>query len=552
MPIAHVRRRNDETRRAVHELCERLRAAGSPADVDPDEVITVLERAAGDLDHTQKLLFALFEGSIEPILLTDEQFVIVAANRAAADLYGRPVHELVGATGSDFVDPGYDPQRARTTLLSEGRLRGQAAIIGGDGKRRIIEYSASANILPDLNVSLLRDVTERVRLEEQLRQMQRLEGVGNLAAGIAHDFNNLLSVILSYASMALDGVRQGDPLRGDLEAIREAGRRATALTRQLLAFSRKQILEPRVIDLNRIVSGMEPMVRRVISEDVELTVLATRDLAHVYADANQLEQVLLNLVVNARDAMPHGGRLTIETANVELDADYAAAHVDVRPGPHVLLAVTDSGTGMDAETQRRVFEPFFTTKAKDRGSGMGLAMVFGIVRQSGGHIWLYSEPGHGTTFKIYLPSCERPLDADQPAAPAESPGGSETVLLVEDDATVRQVVTTVLRNHGYNVLDAPNGGEALLICEEYPGRIDLLLTDVVMPRMNGRKLAERLTALRPGLRVLYMSGYTDNAIVHHGVLDAGIVFLQKPITPDALLRKVREALAQPAARPRPA
>jgi two-component system cell cycle sensor histidine kinase/response regulator CckA len=391
----------------------------------------------------------------------------------------------------------------------------------------------------------IRGRTEAALLERegQLQQALKMEAVGRLAGGIAHDFNNLLSVILSYSHMLNVDARQGDPLHDGLNEIRRAAERAADLTRQLLAFSRQQVLEPKVVDLGSVVSGLDRMLRRIIGEDLQLRVMNSPNLAKVRVDPGQIEQVIVNLVVNARDAMPDGGALTVETSNIELEEGYTQQRTDVTPGSYVMVAVSDTGAGMDRATLARVFEPFFTTKPIGKGTGLGLSMVYGIVKQSGGHVWVYSEQGRGTTFKLYFPaladSVERPISL--PPRPLAR-GGTDTILLVEDSDAVRVLVRTILRRNGYHVLEARTPAEAIGISGEHRGPIQLLLTDVVMPQMSGPRLAEALLPRRAEMRVLYVSGYTDDTIVHHGVLDSSLAFLQKPFTPDSLLRKVREVL----------
>ncbi len=385
---------------------------------------------------------------------------------------------------------------------------------------------------------------EKESLREQLRQSQKMEAIGKLAGGVAHDFNNLLTVIHGYSELLINSLDQSSRFRQDVQEIMHASERASSLTRQLLAFSRKQVLQPKVLDLNAHVSNMDKMLRRMIGEDIELVTLLTRDLGRVKADPGQIEQVILNLAVNAKDAMLNGGKLTIETANAKLDENYARSRVGVIPGDYMMLSVSDTGVGMSSETRERIFEPFFTTKEKGKGTGLGLSTVYGIVQQSGGNIWVYSEPGLGTTFKIYLPRIEEGTESLRPAAfPTKPLQGSETVLLVEDEEMVRKLAYTVLQRNGYKVLEASSGDEALDVVQGRNGNpIHLIVTDVVMPGMSGRQLADRVASLRPEIRILYMSGYTDDAIVHHGVLDPGIAYIQKPFTPEALASKVRETL----------
>jgi two-component system, cell cycle sensor histidine kinase and response regulator CckA len=397
---------------------------------------------------------------------------------------------------------------------------------------------------PEFEITLVEDITERKHLEHQLLQSQKMETVGRLAGGIAHDFNNLLTVLSGYTELSLLETGENDRLKGNLEEITKATERASALTRQLLAFSRRQVMDLKVIDLNVLLKNLDKMLRRIIGEDIELRTLPAKNLGRVKTDPGQIEQVILNLAVNARDAMPKGGSLLIETTNIELDEEYARHHIGVEPGWYVMLSVTDTGCGMPPEVREHIFEPFFTTKEEGKGTGLGLSTVYGIIKQTGGNIWVYSEVGRGTTFKIYLPRVDEETDAfpsrDDPEA---LPKGNETVLLVEDDSSVRDLVARILKNQGYTILEARNGDEAIRIAREHAGKeIHLLLTDVVMPQMGGRELVARFRGLHPGVKVLFISGYSDNTITHQAMVKPGEPLLQKPFSLITLAKKVRDVL----------
>jgi PAS domain S-box-containing protein len=512
--------------------------------------ITGRKRMEAELRDSEERYRLLFERNLAGVFRSTVGGRMLECNRAFAHMmgYSSPA-EVLAQPAVAFHEDG----RAREAFLE--RLHREGSLLNHEMKLRRKDGSL---IWVIENVSILRaeddsgevilgtlfDMTERRKLEEQLLQSQKMEAVGRLAGGIAHDFNNLLTAVAGYTELLIGDLAEGDPRRESAEEIRQAGHRAAALTQQLLAFSRRQVLEPRVLDLNAVISNMERMLRRVIGEDVELSTSLAGGLWRTRADPAQIEQAILNLVVNARDAMPRGGQLTLETANVDLDARYSGG----APGPHVMLAVSDTGVGMDKEQQARLFEPFYTTKDRGKGTGLGLSTTYGVVKQSGGSIWVYSERGQGTTFKIYLPRSDDPLDdtADVPA-PAVPLAGTETVLLVEDEPEVRRLVEKILDMHGYTVIAAASPAEAIALSRTRRDAIDILVTDVIMPGMNGRELSHVLSGFRPALRVLYMSGYTDAAIAHHGILEPGTAFVSKPFTPDVLARKVREVLDAPPA-----
>jgi PAS domain S-box-containing protein len=522
-------------------------------------------RAQETLREAQQRLDALLAASPLAIFTLDARGHVGDWSEAAVRIFGWTREEVSGR----LLPIVPEPQRAQFLELL-GAVRSGRTLTGVEIRRQrrdgsMVDLSLSAAPMRDARgevtgvLAMAVDITERKLLEQQFQQAQKMEAVGRLAGGVAHDFNNLLTAIQFNCETLLDDLAPHDPHRGEVQGTLEAAQRAAGLTRQLLAFSRKQIFEPKVLDLNHLVSNLEPMLRRLIGEDIRVTTALARDLGKVEADPNQLEQVVLNLVLNARDAMPAGGRVTIETANAELDAQCAVRHGVTAPASrYVQLAISDTGHGMDADTLARIFEPFFSTKGA-RGTGLGLSTVYGTITQSGGAVWAYSEPGQGTAFKIYLPRVDAPVESSPrsardgrggltPAAttavgvtPARSEG-SETILLVEDEDAVRQVVRRILTRYGYTVLAASDGREALRIAEEHGGPIQLLVTDVVMPEMGGRELADRLLALRPSLRVLFTSGYTDDDILRRGVLLPGTAFLQKPFTADRITQKVREVL----------
>ena len=504
-----------------------------------------LERTETDRHEGRTRLGLIMEKMPAVLWTTDTELRFTSSVGAGLEALALRPNEIIGKSLAEYFHTE-DPEFAGIAAHRKA-LKGESVTYEMEWQKRIFEshvqplHGTEGELLGVIGVAL--DITDRRHLAEQLRQSQKMQAVGELAGGISHDFNNLLMVVKGHGEMLLDRLADGSPLRQNVEQIQKAADRATALTRQLLAFSRKQVLQPRVLDLNEVVNGMIQMFARVIGENIELKFLPAPSLGHVKADPAQMEQVLLNLVVNARDAMPDGGRLTIETSNIEVDSTYGAQHAGMGPGHYTMLVVSDTGCGMDAATQSRIFEPFFTTKAQGKGTGLGLATVYGVVKQSGGFIWVYSEVDRGTTFKIYLPQVT--ADVDKRAADKEPSGpqpGHETILFVEDEESVRVLVRGYLETTGYRVLEAGDGVEALEAAAAHKGPIHILITDVVMPRLSGREVATRLSAKQPDLKVLYISGYTDDSIFRDGVLEGGMAFLQKPFNLKTLAQKIREVL----------
>jgi len=546
---------NQELKKIKNELEIRVQertAALSAANENLKKQIEERKHAEEALKESEERFRNIFEKSAigKAMIALDGSFLHV--NQSFADMIGYTTEEIqrfkfADITHLDDIEPSRKIiRKLLTDELSSYQFEKRYLHRNGD----IVWTDISIVLLkantgkPQYFITSIRDITGRKSLEEQLQQAMKMEAVGRLAGGVAHDFNNALTPIMGISEILLGQLQPGHPMYEDIKEINESAERCAGLTRQLLAFGRRQTLETKIINLNEVVINMEKMLSRVIGEDIRLDKFLAPDLGNVTADVGQMEQILANLVVNARDAMPNGGKITIETDNIVLDEAYAEKHIATTPGTYVMLAVSDTGTGMDKQTQAHIFDPFFTTKAKGKGTGLGLSTVYGIVRQSGGNIWCYSEPGKGTAFKIYLPRVNTEAETLKKQKPdrSEDLKGAETILLVEDEDNVRRVARRILASRGYNILEAESGEAAVKVSGEHSGPIHLLVTDVVMTGMSGRELAGKLADSRPEMKVLYVSGYTDNAIVHHGVLDKGTHFLQKPFTIESLARKVRQVL----------
>ncbi|GMV90637.1 MAG: hypothetical protein AMXMBFR82_04150 [Candidatus Hydrogenedentota bacterium] len=519
--------------------------------------VTERKREEEALSRNERYFRALTENALDLVTVLNADGTIRYVSPSVSTVLGYSPEELIGTDIIKLIHADDREQVAQALVQGiehpETTHRLQCRASHQDGSWRTLECMGRS-LLDDPNIrgAIInsRDISERVHLEEQLKHSQKMESIGCLAGGVAHDFNNLLTCITGYCEMALGRANGDEKLQGQLQTIREASHRASDLTRQLLAFARKQIIEPRNTNLNTLTLNLDKLLSRLIGEDIELVTFPSEDPAIVRIDPGQFEQVVINLAINARDAMPAGGKLTIEIKQLAIDREYAKFHPEMRPGEYVMLAISDTGVGMTDAVRARIFEPFFTTKESGKGTGLGLATCYGIVRQAGGYVWVYSEPGKGTTFKIYLPKAE---GASQTARvrpePEQLAHGTETILVVEDEPLVRGITLEALLDHGYTVIAAQDGMSALALVEKHEGTIDLLLTDVVLPQICGRDLSEQVRSKHPNIRVLFMSGYTEDAIVHHGVLEQGIEFLPKPFTPEALVRKVQEVLIASADRP---
>jgi len=502
---------------------------------------------------SRQMVTALLESASQAILSVDPSGRIVLANRRAEELFNYTREELLGASLEMLLPEGRRAvhQRERDDYFQHPRVRPmgigmELAARRRDGSEFPVEISLNTIETPEgiFAIAFITDVTQRKRLEEQLVHSQKMEAVGRLAGGVAHDFNNMLTVISGYTRMILDELSPQDPLREYAGEIAQASERAGAVTQQLLAFSRRQLIQPRIIDINAAIVQTEKMLRRLLGEDIQLTLELQENSPHIKADPNQIEQAVVNLALNARDAMPRGGRIFIQTSEIHLDENYARTHPGVKPGDYVMLAITDTGQGMSAEIRQRIFEPFFTTKDRGKGTGLGLAIVYGMVKQCGGDIWVYSEPGKGSTFRLYFPKAGEQPRVSSPREPkAPRAEKSHTVLVVEDEKPVRELTVRMLQQLGYSVLSAASGKEALAISNSFGGSIGLLVTDVVMPEMSGRQVADALLRARPEMKVLYVSGYTEHAVIHHGV-ESGVEFLAKPFSREALAKKIAEMFSE--------
>lgn len=517
--------------------------------------ISERKQAALAFKKSEERYFSLLESNPDPIVVYDNEGKVVYFNAAFTRVFGWELDECLGKKMDVFVPRENWPE----TQMMIDKIKAGENFSGMESRRYTksgdmiaVSISGAVHRTKDStsngSIVNLRDITEQKRLEAQLQQSQKMEAIGVLAGGVAHDFNNILTIINANARIALMmNADLEESVRENLEDIELAGERGAALTRQLLAFSRKQIIKPTITHLNGILANMKKMLACLIGEDVEIQIFPGNALWKIVIDAGQIEQIIMNLAVNAKDAMPKGGKLTIKTANRDLDENFFVEHeVQGEPGPYVMLGVSDTGTGMDQETQKRIFEPFYTSKEEGRGTGLGLSTVYGIVKQNNGFIWVYSEPGRGSIFEIYLPKAKDEVEEakDQKEQTDMGQSGFETVLIVEDDARLRKILRKILKQKGYKLLEAENGEDALRKSREHHGRIDLMLTDVIMPKMNGKATAERIKSLHPRIKIIYMSGYTDDFIVHHGVLTPELNFLQKPFSPKTLTRKVRKVLDQ--------